>query len=60
VKPREVEARARVFSALRHLGFREGEVRVALDQLRREAALEQAGFDGLLRAALAALRRGRG
>jgi Holliday junction resolvasome RuvABC DNA-binding subunit len=60
VKPREVEARARVFSALRNLGFRETEVRAALDRLQREPSLDQASFDALLRAALAALRCPRG
>jgi Holliday junction resolvasome RuvABC DNA-binding subunit len=44
---------------LRHLGFRETEARAALEQLRRDPALEQASFDALLRAALAALRRPR-
>jgi Holliday junction resolvasome RuvABC DNA-binding subunit len=56
VKPPELELRARVFSALRHLGFREGQVRAALEQLRHEPA-EQASFAGLLREALDRLRR---
>jgi hypothetical protein len=56
VQPQALELRAKVFSALRHLGFREGEVRTALEQLRREPA-EQTSFDGLLREALDRLRR---
>ena len=55
VKPQALEVRAKVFSALRHLGFREAQVRASLEQLQREPAPEQASFDGLLRAALARL-----
>jgi hypothetical protein len=56
VKPQVLDVRAKVFSALRHLGFREGESRAALEQLRRDAGFEQSSFDDLLRAALARLR----
>ena len=42
---------------LRQLGFREAQVRAALEQLPDEPAVAQASFDGLLRAALARLRR---
>jgi 5-methylcytosine-specific restriction endonuclease McrA len=56
VQPHAFEVRAKVFSALRHLGFREAQVRAVLEQLQREPALEQASFDGLLREALARLR----
>jgi Holliday junction resolvasome RuvABC DNA-binding subunit len=55
VKPQALEVRAKVFSALRHLGFREAQVRAALEQLQREPTLAQASFDGLLREALAHL-----
>src|SRR6185436_5747605 len=55
VKPQALEVRAKVFSALRKLGFRESRVRAALEQLLRETAFEHACFDGLLRAALAQL-----
>ena len=55
VKPQALEVCAKVFSALRHLGFREAQVRAALEQLQREPALVQASFDGLLREALARL-----
>ncbi|MEO8182799.1 MAG: HNH endonuclease, partial [Deltaproteobacteria bacterium] len=56
VQPQALEVRAKVFSALRNLGFREAQVRAALEQLQRESALEQTPFDGLLREALARLR----
>ena len=56
VRPQVLEVRVKVFSALRQLGFREAQVRAALEQLQREPAWEQASFDGLLRAALARLR----
>jgi hypothetical protein len=56
VQPELLELRAKVFSALRHLGFREGQVRAALEQLQREPARAQTSFDSLLRAALARLR----
>ncbi|MEO8183639.1 MAG: hypothetical protein ABI895_32815, partial [Deltaproteobacteria bacterium] len=56
VKPQALEVHAKIFSALRNLGFREAQVRAALEQLQREPALEQASFDGLLREALARLR----
>jgi hypothetical protein len=56
VQPQLLELRAKVFSALRQLGFREGQVRAALEQLQREPTLAQTSFDSLLRAALARLR----
>jgi hypothetical protein len=56
VRPQLLELRAKVFSALRHLGFREGQVRAALEHLQREPAVVQTSFDSLLRAALARLR----
>jgi hypothetical protein len=56
LKPEALEVRVKVFSALRHLGFREAQIRVALEQLQREPALEQASFDSLLREALSRLR----
>jgi Holliday junction resolvasome RuvABC DNA-binding subunit len=52
VKPQALDVRAKVFSALRNLGFREAQVRAALEQLQREPALAQASFAGLLREAL--------
>jgi len=55
VTPQALEVRAKVFSALRNLGFREAQVRAELEQLQREPTLAQASFDGLLREALAHL-----
>jgi len=57
VRPQVLETRAKVFSALRHLGFREGEVRAALERLHGERGSKPASFDELLREALAQLRR---
>jgi len=53
--PKALEVRVKVFSALRNLGFREAQVRAALEQLQREPTLAQASFDSLLREALAHL-----
>jgi len=55
VRPQQLELRVKVFSALRRLGFREAQVRAALEQLPDEPAVAQASFDGMLRAALARL-----
>jgi 5-methylcytosine-specific restriction endonuclease McrA len=57
VNPRALELRAKVFSALRHLGFREGDARAALQSLQTEPANEPASFSELLREALTRLRR---
>ena len=57
LNPRALELRAKVFSALRHLGFREGEARAALAPLPTEPSNEPASFSELLREALARLRR---
>ena len=60
--PRALEVHAKVFSALRHLGFRETEARAVLDVLYREASPEPPSTEHLLRAALeriASPRRGR-
>ena len=54
-EPRVAEIQAKAFSALRGLGFREGEVRRALtDSCKRDDALE-AGVERLVRDALAKL-----
>jgi hypothetical protein len=62
VSPQSLETRAKVLSALRHLGFRKGEVRAAMEQLRGENAPKKASFDWLLREALTRFHRpaGRG
>ena len=54
--PRVVDAQAKVFSALRHLGFREGEVKTVLAELRCDAELHGASVEHLLREALRRIR----
>jgi hypothetical protein len=56
VAPRLVDANAKVFSALRHLGFREGEVKTVLAELRSDAQLHGASVEHLLREALRRIR----
>jgi len=56
-EPQTLEVRAKAFSALRNLGFREGEVRAVLAQLQSEGGLEAGTIEAWLRAALARLRR---
>jgi hypothetical protein len=53
--PQAHEARAKAFAALRHLGFREGDVRAVLAQLDRQGELTAATAEQWLRAALARL-----
>ena len=55
LEPRQVETRARAFSALRGLGFREGEIRGALAQLGDTEVAREASTERVLRAALARL-----
>jgi Holliday junction resolvasome RuvABC DNA-binding subunit len=50
--PRHIDAHAKVFSALRHLGFRDGEVKTVLSELRRDAELDGTTVERLLREAL--------
>jgi 5-methylcytosine-specific restriction endonuclease McrA len=54
--PRFVDAYAKVFAALRHLGFREGEVKAVLGELRGDAGLVGASVEHLLREALRRIR----
>ena len=56
VAPRVIDAHAKVFSALRHLGFREGEVKSVLAELRGDAKLEGATVERLLYEALRRIR----
>jgi len=49
--PRAVDAHTRVFAALRQLGFREGEVKAGLAELRGDAALAGAPDERVLREA---------
>ena len=55
VAPRVAEAHAQAFIALRKLGFRESEVRRALERTRTEPRLEPATPEQLVRAALCLL-----
>jgi hypothetical protein len=57
VAPAVVEARAKVFAALRQLGFREGEVRAVLAGLLAKQELRDATAECLLREALCRIRR---
>jgi hypothetical protein len=57
VEPRALEARAKTFSALRGLGFRESEVRAVLAQLDGELELAVGTTEQWLRAALDRLMR---
>jgi hypothetical protein len=50
--PRLIDAHAKVFSALRQLGFREREVKAVLSALRDDAELIDASVEHLLREAL--------
>jgi hypothetical protein len=55
--PPRIDAYAKVFSALRHLGFRESEVKTVLSELRADADLRDAGLEHLLHEALCRIRR---
>jgi hypothetical protein len=52
LQPQALAARAKLFSALRHLGFKEREVRVVLAELRAEPGLEGGSLQDELREAL--------
>jgi hypothetical protein len=54
--PQRVELQTKVFSALRHLGFRESEVAAVLAELRADLALADATAERLLREALCRIR----
>ena len=54
--PQRIDAYAKVFSALRHLGFREGEVKTVLAELRADTSLAGATVEGLLREALCRIK----
>jgi Holliday junction resolvasome RuvABC DNA-binding subunit len=55
--PREHDLHAKLFGALRHLGFRERDIRAVLSELRTDAELGSATAESLLRAALQRLTR---
>jgi len=54
--PRLIDAHAKVFSALRHLGYREGEVKTVLAELRSDAELAGVNVERLLREALCRIK----
>jgi len=54
--PRAIDAHTKVYAALRHLGFREGEVKAVLAELRGDTALAGASVERLLREALCRIR----
>jgi hypothetical protein len=56
IMPRLIDAHAKVFSALRHLSFRESEVKNVLSELRADAELGGASVERLLREALCRIR----
>lgn len=56
IQPRAVDVHAKVFSALRHLGFREGEVRAVFEELLADEALQGSNPEQLLREALCRIR----
>jgi hypothetical protein len=56
IAPRLIDAHAKVFSALRHLGFREGDAKAVLSELRGDAELGGATVERLLREALCRIR----
>jgi hypothetical protein len=58
--PRALDAHAKVFSALRNLGFREIEARGTLNELRHEPDTSNLDTAALLRAALERLGARRG
>ena len=57
IDPRRTDAHAKVFSALRHLGFREREVNTVLAELHGDTELDGASVERLLREALCRIRQ---
>lgn len=60
VTPQVIDAIAKVFSALRNLGFKEKEIHAVLAELRRQGDLRDAPIEHLLREALQRLAPPRG
>jgi hypothetical protein len=56
LEPRTLDVQTKLFSALRNMGFREGEVRAVLTGLRRDDGLRSASIQDLLREALRRIR----
>jgi hypothetical protein len=59
VAPRVVEAQAKVFAGLRHLGFRERDIKAVLAELLADDDLRDATAERLLREALCRIRQTR-
>jgi 5-methylcytosine-specific restriction endonuclease McrA len=57
VTPSSIDTHAKIFGALRNLGFREREARAVLVELRNDASLRHAPTELLLREALCRIRR---
>jgi hypothetical protein len=56
VSPRALDVQAKAFSALRNLGFREGEVRAVLAEIRKEDSLRDSSIEHVMREALRRIR----
>jgi 5-methylcytosine-specific restriction endonuclease McrA len=54
--PQRIDTFTKIFSALCHLGFREGDVKVVLSELRADSTLAHATAEQLLREALCRIR----
>jgi RuvA, C-terminal domain len=59
VNPQTAEAHAQAFRALRHLGFREGETRAALERVRTSGQVGDTRTEDVIRAALGVLASAR-
>jgi len=59
IEPRALDVQARLFSALRNMGFKEGEVRAVIEELRRDDGLRGASIQELLREGLRWIRPSR-
>jgi len=56
IEPQALDVQARLFSALRNMGFKEGEVRAVLEELQRDDGLRGASMQDLLRESLRRIR----
>jgi hypothetical protein len=59
LEPHALDVQAKLFSALRNMGFKESELRAVLAELRREDCLRGASIQDLLRQALRRIRPSR-
>ena len=56
LQPKAADLQAKLFSALRNLGFREREIRAVLEELRQDSKLRDASIECLLREGLRRIR----